>query len=292
MKNTAEHNSSPMPATAKWVVVVFVLAGLLLIAVSVTITDAFWKDLLKELGIVLLAVFVISWLYEIAVAEKYFTTFSRRLRDIIESGESLAAACQQLGIIRIFPRRDDFDRDHPITDMVARLGDGGTLRIVARSLFHIANKPEVLKAALSRGFQVELCICDSAVSDQNVLSLTDTQPADIQAALGAFRSEIVPWLQEKKPSGSVEVKTHTHLLFDSFLHIESGSMGWVVLDLSFGRDLSAKRVFLIDAFKPFGLDLKRRYDRFWRQATTVFKYAHSGVALNSLDTPSNLPHAP
>jgi hypothetical protein len=271
-----------MPSTAKWVVAVFVLAGLLLIAVSASITNAFWKELLKELGIVFLAVFVISWFYEIAVAEKYFTTFSHRLRDIIETGDSLTAACYQLGISDIYPSRARFERDHQINDMLARLDDKGMLRIVGRTLFHIANKPEVLKTAVSRGFQVQLCICDPAVHDQNVLGLTDTQPADIQAAVGAFKTEIVPWLQKHNPSGSVEVRTHTHLLFDSILLIESGSIGWLILDFSFGRDLTAKRVFLVDALKPFGSDLKKRQDRLWRQSKRVFEYAQNAVALNSL----------
>ncbi len=276
--------SRSVPTTSKFVVALFVLGGLLLISLSFALPDGYRlvKEILKELGIVLLAVFVISWLYEVAIAEKYFVDFSTRLREIIETGESLTAASQQLGITGIYPRRDQFEREHPLGEIVDHLGDGGIFRVSARSVFHIANKLEILKAALRRSFQIQLCICDPQVSNQDVLELTDTQSADILAALGAFKADLIPWLTANTPAGSIEVKFHSHLLFDTFVIAQSGSVGCVVLDLSFGRDLTKKRVLFIDAFKPIGLDLTTRHERLWLRSKPVFEYSKMRIARNEL----------
>jgi hypothetical protein len=87
-----------IPRMPYWVVIGgLVSVGLLLIATSGLVNQPFWKELLRELGVVVLSVFVVSWLYEIAVAKKFVKLFSL----VIERSTSLAASCQRLGIIEI-----------------------------------------------------------------------------------------------------------------------------------------------------------------------------------------------
>ena len=285
MTDDNRHSSDKNTAASRVVVAFFVVVGLLLIAVSVALEDKsahFVKELLKELGIVILAVFTISWLYEIAVAKKYFRHFSLQLRSLLETGESNAAACLKLGILRIYASREDFQRDHPITELTAKLQYGDTFRIVARSLFHMTNKADALKTALHRGAHVELCFNDPAGTSATVMALTGLQQPDIQSALGALKTDLLPWVELNKPAGTLEIKTHTLLLFDSFLLIDSYSHPHAALDLSFGRDLTAKRIILLDPGKPLGSELKQRYKRVWDESTKVFFYDSQAVRVNTL----------
>jgi hypothetical protein len=74
----------------------FVLTGLLLIAVSVALphegSAGYVREIIKELGIVILSVFTVSFLYERLVAEKYLQQFLTLLRGQLQEGESNAAA--------------------------------------------------------------------------------------------------------------------------------------------------------------------------------------------------------
>src|SRR6266849_4631415 len=91
----------------KFLLVILAFAGFLFLAVSLLISNecpwSYLREVMKELGIVLLAVFSVSLLYEVFLAEKYISKFLTLLRNEVRRGESNAAACANLGIMEIFP---------------------------------------------------------------------------------------------------------------------------------------------------------------------------------------------
>lgn len=83
--DTSEASRSREPdKSSKWLILTFVLTGLLLIAISVALphdgSAGYLRELLKELGIVILSVFTVSFLYERLIAEKYLHQFLSLLR--------------------------------------------------------------------------------------------------------------------------------------------------------------------------------------------------------------------
>lgn len=94
---------------SKWLMLTFILIGLVLILVSFAIPhEGVWKnylrDIFRELGVVASSVFTVSLLYERLIAKKHVQQFLGLLRDLIEQGESNAAICARLGIVKIFTR--------------------------------------------------------------------------------------------------------------------------------------------------------------------------------------------
>lgn len=99
-----------IPTITRHIGIILVLSGLLLITVSFLIPGlgpwhSLLRELTKELGIVLLAVFGVSLLYELILAKRYIRTFLHLLGREVMKGESNAAMCAYLGIRKIFPNR-------------------------------------------------------------------------------------------------------------------------------------------------------------------------------------------
>jgi len=274
--------------TSIWLMVTFGLAGLLLIMTSVALShgglSGYWSELTKELGIVVLAVFTVSFLYERLVAEKYFEHFLAQLRGQLQQGESNAAACAQLGIVEIFPARDVFELKYPIANWTSSLAAGSSLRIVAQSLFLLMGKVETIKTAIARGANVEFCITDPTGPMARAERISGLEVSDIMSAVSVFKKQIADWTSVAKPPGSVELRYHQLPLVDSYMVLSSPTVQVAVWDLSFGRATTAKRIFLLELEKPLSVDLSGRYSRVWddSSASTIFRYQGGEVHVDKL----------
>lgn len=286
-----EQEYDDIKLTANLLIGLCIVFGLLLIAISLLIPEyPFWHDLLRELGIVIFTVFAVSFLYETTVARKYEQRFLNLLRLQIEQGERNAAACAKLGIEQIFVTRDLYESRHPLSDLLSKMDENSTLRVVAKSLFQLMGRPDILKATIKGGSIVELCVFDPASEPAEVAKSFDLEISDIQSALAVFRKNMVRWLETVKPAGSLEIRYHRIPLNDSFLQISTTATGYCVWDISFGRDNSSKRIFFLDSEKPLGTDLANRYGRVWSEGVSVFKYSAGFVGLDKLPG-GNIPRA-
>lgn len=278
--------------TSKWLILTFILIGLVLILVSFILphdNEGVWnylRDIFRELGVVVSSVFTVSLVHERLIARKYVQQFLSLLRDLIEQGESNSAICARLGIDRIFYARDDFEREYPISNWTSRLDAASSLRVVAQTLYHLMSKTDTIKEAIKQGAKFEFCIFDPASPSSEIEKHQDLLITDINSAVSLFRKQIGEWVEAVKPAGQVELRYHRVPIFDSLLSLSSNHESLMVWDWGFGRDIMVKRILLIDPAKPIGKDLKRRYDHVWNNARPVFKYDGRQVCVNELSTPN------
>lgn len=268
--------------SVRWVTLVLALIGFLLILLSFHLPSEWLlpREMFKELGIVVFAVFTVSLLYEAMLATRHQNEFLTLLRKQIEQGENSAAACEHLGIIQIFPTRDVFEMKYPFSRVVSSLGHGDEIRIVARTLFLVMTHPEVLKDAIHKGVRVQLCVLNPDVVDHETSKISTLLASEIKTAVGIFEREVATWVKENNPLGAVALRFHKFPLLDSCL-IDKSTVVW---DLSFGRDLVSKRIFLINKMRPFGQDLVKRYDKVWTSAheSAVFEYENGRLIIDRL----------
>jgi hypothetical protein len=263
-----------------------VLLGLLLLALSGLMSDqgvaAYFRAFFKDLGIVILAVTTIHLLYHLILARSYQDEFMELLRHEVAVGESNAAVCAALGIVKIYPNSTAFEQDLPLSAWLPRLTAGSRLRVVGRSLFLLMCKAEILRSALRQGAQLELCLLHPETPAAEAAKITELEVFDIQAAVSLFAKKIADPVAAEKPPGSVELRYHRLVLFDTYLHLDSPTDPVVVWDLSFGPDASAKRIVVLDARKPFAADLTRRYAEIWAGSTSAYEYKQQTVSTNHL----------
>lgn len=275
-------------ANSKWLIVIFVLVGLLFIATAIALPEVgfagYLRELLKELGIVIFAVFTVSLLYEKLVAEKYLQQFIGLLRGQLQRGESNAAVCAQIGILEIFPTRDVFEMKYPIANWTSTMAAGSSLRIVAQSLFLLMSKVETIKVAIERGAHVDFCVTDPNGPIISAEKISGLEVSDILSAVSVFKKQIAEWVKQAKPPGTVELRYHQLPLVDSFLLLNSATLRVAVWDLSFGRATTTKTILLLDPEKPLGENLTKRYGRVWDESSvsTVFKYEAGAVGVDDL----------
>lgn len=286
------------PIESKLAYALFALIGLLLIAISLITESPDWcgylKELLKELGIVVLAVFTVSLFYEIVVSRKYSERFLSNLKTEIEKGESNAATCANLGINKIYVTRDKFEIENPLSSTISTMTAGSELRIVAVSLFLIMSKSELIKEAIKKGAHLEFAIFDPSSKQEEFDKYAHLETSDIKSAINVFQKRIVDWIQQElekasekpmeKPKGTITLKFHTVTLFESLFYLKGINTEYCVWDLSFGRDTTNKRIFVLDPKKPLGKDLKERYDRIWDMSKVYFKYDGNAIKVDDLKT--------
>lgn len=283
-KNSSiKHETQMIPIL---MMVILVLIGFLLIAVSIIISPGgihgFLKELLKELGIVILAVFSVSLIYELVIAKKYFSNFISLLQKQIEKGESNGAICENIGINKIFMTRDLFEVDYPLDKTLSEVDKDSELRFVAVSLFLITTKAELLKESLMKGCKLEFAFYDPSISNKNYEEIQDLKISDIHSTVGIFKEDIIDWISQNNPKGKIEIRLHNYTLFDSFTEFKIGSKMIGIWDSSFGRSTTRKRAIVVDLHKPLGKDLHQRYDRIWMRSTRKFYYDGNKIVENSL----------
>lgn len=273
-------------SVSRWAVIVFALMGLLLIAVSLLIPDegrlSLIREFLRELGVVVFAVFAVSFIYEVIVAEKYFRHFSRMLGQQIQRGESNAAVCAHLGIREIYTTRPPYESAYPVSGLVDNLGPGSRFRVISKTMFLMITKTEAFQTALLQSTSLEFCILDPETAPDELAKSPDIEVTDLYSTLAIFKKRIVDWIDSEKPPGTLELRFHHSAQIDSYLFVRSVDYGLSAWDLSFGRELTAKRVLVVDPLRPFGIDLYHRYDHIWNRAQPVFRYDGNAIVLDKL----------
>lgn len=268
------------------IIVILILVGLLFISASILLEPNgkyhFFEDLFRELGIVILAVFSVSLIYELVIAKKYFSNFLNLLRKQIEQGESNGAVCEYIGIKQIFKTRDIFETTYSLERTLAYIKTGSKIRFVAVSLLYIMTKSELIKEAISKGGEFELDIYNPDTSNKAYEEIQNLQISDIISTINIFKTDFIEWIKKDKPTGKIELRYHEFTLFDSYSSFDLNSNRFGVWDSSFGRSSTRKRTFIIDLDKPLGKDLHQRYDRIWNRSISMFHYNGKDIVTNRL----------
>lgn len=262
------------------------LAGSLLLAISVALREARYHglliELLREFGVVLFAVFGVSLLYELWLADRHEEHFMTTLRSEIAMGESNASVCALLGIRQIFVRRDKFEQDFPLRALLSSASNVTTVRVCGRSLFLLLTHPHELNAAMAAGARLELCLLDPALGTEELRKSPDLEPKDISAALAVFATHVLPWLRAQQPPGSVEVRGHQFQMLDSFFRITGAAQNVLAWELSFGRDLASKRMFVLEEGKQLAKDLDARYETIWKRSRPLVRYVDKKLEIDEI----------
>jgi hypothetical protein len=238
------------------------------------------RNIIRELGIVLVSVFGVSILYEIFIAEQHFEQFRGALVKIIQSGETNAAVCSRLGVERIFPTRSEYMSQYDFRQLCAQMTAGSRLRIVGNSLFVISYYERELLDALKEGAVIELGVLDRTVPAETFEQIKHSvKEGELIIALERL-AELEAEIRNASLPGTLEIREHRMPLLESYFEYKGSKEEFAVWDISFGPDSGQKRVFLLDPEKPFGRDLANRYDRIWRNGKVIFKYPASGSDLS------------
>jgi len=198
------------------------------------------------------------------------------------SNDDIKDACNELGIRAIFAQRDVYQVSYPIQNIVKSAFPGSTFRVVARTMYLLVNRFEEVKQALIRGAKVELCCYDPDADPSVLEQLAFYTPMDTIAALLIFRRQFITWLQETLPVGTLEIRYHKIPLLESYFSFAYDSEVLCVWDLSFGRDVTKKHIFVLDDKRRLGANLYTRYNQIWESSIIKFKYYNKKIELNNL----------
>lgn len=197
--------------------------------------------------------------------------------------ENISKTCNELGLIEIFPNRELFQNKYPLSTIVTEATTGSKFRIIARTLFLLLNRPKDIQTAIMQGANVEMCFFDTKADLFILRELAYFEIFDTHSAISTFKRFFVDWLKDKTPSGSIEIRYHqVHLLESYFTFLYKGKQ-IAIWDLSFGRDISAKRIMLFDTKIGLGADLDGRYQQIWELSKAKFKYSDKTISLDELD---------
>jgi hypothetical protein len=276
--------------------------GLLLVVTSFLIEDylrgnlslsKLLIDLLRESGLVIVAVWGISLFYEKYIADRHFTTFHTKLTDLIGRGESNAAVCEGLGILNIYRDRRSYEEQHSFADEVSRLGDGDHLRIIGRSLIFLMYDWQRLKPLIENGATLQLCLINPTLRNDVLKLVAGYSATETTFAIERFMGSFLPWLQDSKPKGEVEIRFHQIALLDSYTEKREKNVYRSVWDLNFGEGVQSRIIFYLNSedltsegavgVNAFGVNLrKQRYGKIWDGAERVFEYRNGAITLNTI----------
>lgn len=248
--------------------------------------DSWQRDLIASIGVFLIGMLALGWLDEKLRMEKHFRQFRQLLHEEIRRVDTVQSKCLRLGIDRLFETRSTFELVFPFVELINLAKPKGRVLCVARSLFHFLNKEAEIKAGLKKGIQFDLvCLDPTEVTDQ-MRALVHLYPEDIQSALKSLEN-MANWAREQQPEGGIELRYHRLYLPDSALAIETENGDILIWDLSFGRDLTHKRVIML---KPepgnLGQNLLERYSLIWNTSECNFKIQNGAIQMNNLSKPA------
>ena len=161
--------------------------------------------------------------------------------------------------------------------LFSRTKPGSRILVVGRSMFHFFNKADAIKKALEKGSNIQVaCISPNEITE--ILSkVSFLRRPDIEAPLEEVY-DLINWAQERKPLGSFELKIHNAPFPDSILYVELEDRNFLAWDMTFGRDLNQKRVFIIEpGHGNLGSDLLGRYQAVWNMASSCVKLDPNGA---------------
>jgi hypothetical protein len=243
------------------------------------ITDA----MVGEIGIVLISVWGISLFYEKYIADRHFTTFHSHLVNLVSRGESNAAVCEGIGILRIYRDRRSYEEEHSFAEETSRLGQGDYLRIIGRSLIFLIYNWQRLTPLIENGGALQLCFIDPQFEDPTFSAVAGYSSTETTLAIERVKDSFIPWLDRTRPKGSVEIRFHRFALLDSYTEKKEGEEYRSAWDLNFGEGLQSRYVFYMDTKGIFGDKLSsQRYKLIWEQAEVVFRYQDGRPSVNKL----------
>jgi hypothetical protein len=263
----------------------------MLIGLLFTITTYRWhpagdwaktlQELLHELGVVLVSVFGISYLYEKISAEHQFAKFEKKLTAILRRGETNASMCEKLGIQQIFDNRTGYEEQHSLANRAKELGHGDCVRVIGRSLVYLLDRFDTVDDLLHRGVSVELCLLDPEIQASKALeSLSGYTELDSQRAARTLRQGLESWLTNRPtknpfPKQRVEIKLHSLDLTDSLIQVVTERNCWAEWDINFRGGKDERSIFVLDGSRNLGKQLiESRYALIWTNANSVFLEEH------------------
>jgi hypothetical protein len=107
---------------------------------------------------------------------------------------------------------------------------------------------------------------------------------EVPGVVELFKERIVDWIEKERPKGYMELRYQDVPQFDSlavFKGLPAGDK--VIWDLSFGRDLTDKRVFVLDPKTGLGKNLIDRFNAIFETANIVYRYDNKTTAINKFD---------
>ncbi len=261
---------------------IMILVGIVFILLGKVLNiDNTIKGVLEFVGITFVGVFAVSLIYERFVAEKHFEDFKRLLTTELKEMDSIQSKCTKLGINQIFETRYTYETEYPLMNIIDHSPEDGEIICVARSLFHLLNKTGELKKGLEKGLTFKLALIDPEKINPSLEKVSLLYKSDIDSALKALK-DLISWAIKNKAKGTIELKYHWADFPDSvFIFTSKDRKKKLVWDLTFGRDLTQKRVIIFDTDYPLGKDLKSRYMTIYQNATLQIKYSNGNVEHNS-----------
>ena len=247
-------------------------------------------DMVREIGIVLISVWGISLFYEKYIADRHFTTFHSHLVNLVSRGESNAAVCEGVGILRIYRDRRSYEQEHSFSEEISRLGEGDYLRIIGRSLIFLIYSWQRLTPLIENGGALQLCFIDPLFDDPAFNVVAGYSSTETTLAIERVKDSFIPWLEHTRPKGGLEIRFHRFALLDSYTEKKEGEEYRSAWDLNFGEGLQSRYVFYMDTKGIFGEKLSgQRYKLIWEQSEIVFKYQDGRTNVNELNGNAAIP---
>ncbi len=145
------------------------------------------------------------------------------------------------------------------------------------------NKTSELKKGLEKGLTIELACVDPSKVTPSLEKVFFLYKSDIDSALNALR-DLLNWAIKTNAKGSIELKYHWADFPDSvFIFVSKSGEEKLVWDLSFGRDLTQKRIIIFDTDYPLGENLRRRYLAIYQNAALQIQYSNGKIKHNNFD---------
>jgi hypothetical protein len=271
-----------------WVTAHITLLSLLMIAIGIilmligkNLPQGVIRDLLESFGVLFVSVFFISLLYEKFLAEKHFAQFKEVMEAQLLAMDNLQSLCTRLGIREIFENRNDYERKYPLDELLSKVKVGGKLLVVARTMYSLLNKQEAIKHAIKKGVNIQLaCIAPTSV-DSALATISFLKISDIKTPMEVLE-DLLSWVQKEKPSGTLELHTYEQPLPDSLLYVDLEDRSLVVWDMTFGRDSTHKRVFILEPTTTnLGTNLLDRYIKIFDLGKVCVKVNSGGITVQN-----------
>jgi len=276
-----------------WGLAAIAASGLILILLALTLPAKpalnLPRDLLRELGIAVLAVFTVSWIYEIGLAKRHMEKFTAQLRDEVMKGQGAASTCAVIGIDEIFRERVAYEQQYGIYSQLHDTEGELHVRLVARSAYTVVgHAAERFAEVIERGAHVEICVLDPRLNDDELAWNIDVARPDVIVTLKLLRTMLTDRLTnakgEQRASGQLLISLHRVPMLDSFLSVSAATKHWCTWDLSFGRDTSRKTVLMLDTKKALGKNVINRYNHVCKRAERIFVFADRQIEIDLLTT--------
>lgn len=263
---------------------IMILIGIVLILLGRLLdTDNAFKAIFEFIGITLVGVFGVSLIHQKFIADKQFEDFRELLVSQFKEMDAIESKCIKFGVKEIFETRNAYEETYPLMNIIEECPEDSQIISIARSHFHLLNKTSELKKGLEKGLIFKLACVNPDRITSYLAEASLLYKSDTESALTALK-DLLKWAIRTKPRGAIELRCHETDLYDSTLIFTSKDGDEkLVWDLSFGRDLTHKRVIILDTRNQLGEDLKSRYMTIYNIATPKIHYVNGEINLNEFD---------